>query len=1154
MYSKYISINKNFQSSINLELDLNNEAKLEEYIPTADICDVIKKYISSFIGVNKSRATTLIGPYGKGKSFLLLVLTYLCGKNKNTKAWNSLQQKIHNVDKELGNLLLQMKDKDISLLPVIINSNYDNITQSFQIALNESLHREGLDSIVPLSTFDLCISLLDKWSSKESSRDEIVSKCLEVNGVNLDKLREGLCLYSPDAYKQFERLYNCVNIGLEFNPLVNNDIVKLYSGVSSSLSSFNYSGMLIIFDEFSKFLESSSFNVTRDLKIIQDFAEVATRSSQKHQINLCCVTHKSLTLYESNKKGNIGLDSFKTVEGRFKEIRFNRSLEENYQIISSTIIKKKDSDKIIDAYIKSNEEFYKNILSLSLFDGNIVENTLFRGCFPLNPLTAYSLIQISEYVAQNERTLFTFLSDTDDDSFNSFINRNDSGLFNVDKIYDYFSGLLQKEETNYIRNIWYRTESLLSKIDNIEERSVIKSLAIILMINDSDKLPSSEFILSLASGLNIQTTAKVVNNLIDNHFIRKNILNSLLSFALSSTKQIDDAVEISKKTKFKNIKHDEMINGIIERNYLLPRRYNEENKIIRFFRILFLTEKEFISKTSFNYYFEHDYCDGLVIYLLIDEMTENEIKAAIDNYQDSRVIIKFPSQKIDRVFYDSITRHTCLKDVKNQKGIDEITLSEIDLLIEETENDIKALINSYFNNESKYYSVVPNEEKTFNSLLSKVMESIYTEKIIFNNELINKKDVTTQYQKAINNVIDWLLKGSKEFIFSETSPEMSVRRAILDNNDALHIGSKSAETFRKIVEEIKKEVIEKAGNKLSIQCLLEPYTLAPYGIRKGVVPLILTKAISELTDNIILYYQSKEIELNSTNLVKASQNEKYDIMLSKSSVEQNKYLSKMLKLFGLETVNSFRNDTMRLAHTIKKFFIRLPQIIRIATVNNNYIGLEESFLEYKGLFLSFNLNPFEVVYEKPQKIFNTKKYQDIYETISEYVENKEILIDGFKQNLIYDVKKLFGIDFDTSMKMGFNSFLSEYVKTQYKLILELQERSIFNLITLEFSYDDNEAIEKLSKITTGQYIEDWDNDKRDALISGLQKFKERLSESVEIKYTNNDFSGLLETEMIIEGTASLLKNNVESILEEFSGSVSSAEKIAVLTSLLKNLL
>ena len=45
MYSDYLSINKNFQSSVNLELDLGKESKIEEYIPTTDICDVLKKYI-----------------------------------------------------------------------------------------------------------------------------------------------------------------------------------------------------------------------------------------------------------------------------------------------------------------------------------------------------------------------------------------------------------------------------------------------------------------------------------------------------------------------------------------------------------------------------------------------------------------------------------------------------------------------------------------------------------------------------------------------------------------------------------------------------------------------------------------------------------------------------------------------------------------------------------------------------------------------------------------------------------------------------------------------------------------------------------------------------------------------------------------------------
>ena len=191
-----------------------------------------------------------------------------------------------------------------------------------------------MNEIVPISAYEVCIDLLEKWTSKDNVREEVLQKCLEVNNLNIEKLKKGLESYSPIAYKQFESLYNCVNIGLEFNPLVNNDIVKIYSDISNAVNKYGYSGLFIVFDEFSKFLESTSSNLMKDLKIVQDMAELATRSSKKSQIQFCCVAHKSLTLYKGDKKSTLSADSFKTVEGRFKEIRFNRSLEENYQIIS----------------------------------------------------------------------------------------------------------------------------------------------------------------------------------------------------------------------------------------------------------------------------------------------------------------------------------------------------------------------------------------------------------------------------------------------------------------------------------------------------------------------------------------------------------------------------------------------------------------------------------------------------------------------------------------------------------------------------------------------------------------------------------------------------------------------------------------------------
>ena len=72
-YNKILSINESFQYSINLQFDINNIEKVREYIPTKDSCKVLENYVDSLLG-NFSKATTLIGPYGKGKSHLLLIL------------------------------------------------------------------------------------------------------------------------------------------------------------------------------------------------------------------------------------------------------------------------------------------------------------------------------------------------------------------------------------------------------------------------------------------------------------------------------------------------------------------------------------------------------------------------------------------------------------------------------------------------------------------------------------------------------------------------------------------------------------------------------------------------------------------------------------------------------------------------------------------------------------------------------------------------------------------------------------------------------------------------------------------------------------------------------------------------------------------------
>ena len=97
----FVEIDKRFQNSINLQLDLQDDTKLESYIPTKSSLLILQKYLKSVMGQEKEKATILIGPYGKGKSHLLLVLLQILSAPENEKV-NDLVQRISRIDRAVS--------------------------------------------------------------------------------------------------------------------------------------------------------------------------------------------------------------------------------------------------------------------------------------------------------------------------------------------------------------------------------------------------------------------------------------------------------------------------------------------------------------------------------------------------------------------------------------------------------------------------------------------------------------------------------------------------------------------------------------------------------------------------------------------------------------------------------------------------------------------------------------------------------------------------------------------------------------------------------------------------------------------------------------------------------------------------------------------
>ena len=142
-YIDFVSVNTKFKSSVNLQYDLYNEEKILQYVPTTDLCDVIEKYIDSICS-GSNNSTLLAGPYGKGKSYLMLMITYLLSKRTNKGLFNKIASKIGKINKTLENKLRKIDEEGLAFLPVIINNSSDDIDKNFMVSLNNALKFAGL--------------------------------------------------------------------------------------------------------------------------------------------------------------------------------------------------------------------------------------------------------------------------------------------------------------------------------------------------------------------------------------------------------------------------------------------------------------------------------------------------------------------------------------------------------------------------------------------------------------------------------------------------------------------------------------------------------------------------------------------------------------------------------------------------------------------------------------------------------------------------------------------------------------------------------------------------------------------------------------------------------------------------------------------------
>jgi hypothetical protein len=1153
--SDYVQPVGGFQTSVNIDFDLYKSAKINDYIPTSDVCEVLEQYFSGLIK-NENQSTFLVGPYGKGKSFLVLSLLQLISGISTDEETKDFSARVGTVNHNLTNLIAKIKSKKIRYLPIIVNSDYDNLKQSFTVALRQSLLSSHLGNLVPKSTFEDCISILDQWMNDPVISKGRLAECKKDRDLN--ELKRALSVHSVAGYEDFVSLYNCVSIGQRFNPLVNEDVPRFYLEVANEIKKYGYSGIFVVFDEFSKFLESKSKHLGDDLKFIQDFAEMANRSDENYSVNLCCIAHRPITQYATSSVRTA--DLLRTVDGRFLTLRFHRGMKENTELISSAIKKNKSFPGFFASLRESESWLFDSSKNLGLLDPGDDFNNFAAGVYPLTPVAACLLIRVSELVAQNERTIFTFLSGKDANGFAYLCQKEDALFIGADAIFDYFREQISLSDDQSIKDAYYLTDvALREQLDPLAQK-VIKVIALIKIINDPSAFKATEDVLALSLGIEPSSITSVMAKLTQLGVIRENFFDGSYDFSLVGSKEINNKAENLLAKELRHIDPLEYLNRLEKNDYYLPNAYNVKHRITRYCRYVYLNYSIFLQLNSFSGL--RSDCDVLLVRLIGESIDPAKVQEVTNRIGDTHVIIETGKT----INFDNLTKllryYAAYLKMAATSG-NGISYDAVSVVIDESESEISQIIQDAFSEEFvSVSSCLPLSEKTPSERINKVFESVFSMTPLINNEMLNRNNVTAQYLKARNDVVDYILTGRKfdqgwRELYSETSPEETIKKIFVDRISDTNYG------IGRIIDLIHKTVTENKDKKIEVKEIVEKLTSAPYGVRIGVLPLLVAEAVSDLNrlddSTVTLYFHDKEIELNSENLGKSLQGvtDDYYFRIDGDAKERGAYLLSVIGILGGQAQSTASANLTAALTMLKNWERNLPQITRTATKVDYPVTINEMDEKFLRELSQYDLNPSDVLFNFLPKLFKTNTFDGTLEELKKEILRLNNASSQISKNDFWDLHTRLGFKNQSLL-----AFLKDFLaKNNYKVGTLIGNKSycaLADYLVTSSLYDDASLIRKISFFVVGTYYEDWIPGTKKAFIDGLTKWKEfvEASSSDEAKDLRSQVSRVVEETSAPKDASPLigiLENSIRTSIASFGSSVSEADVIYALANVIKDI-
>lgn len=1180
-----VSIEQRFQNSVNIRMDIMENDKISQYIPTSSSVQVMKHYLNNVLE-NEENATMLIGPYGKGKSHLILVLLKLLWLN-GEDTQDEIRQlicRVKKVDEETAALMEKFVKEEKRYLPVVVTFGNEDLNTTYLYALNRALTMAGMDDLAPSTSYEKVEEMLEVWKNQYPSTYEMFSNVLDSEyAMDIVTFRMGIRERKRDFYQLFVELYPRFTSGGTFQPMIDTNAVKIYEEVNIALKEqYGYAGLFVVFDEFSKYVEMQDRNqkqLSGNMGFIQEMCELCAKKS--NAIHHIFVAHKSIKEY-GDYLSKATINCFTGVEGRLKEVHFQSGARDCYELIANTIRK---IDKEWNVFQGKWWQDCHHLPQYQIpgFCGAFDEKEYFeivvKGCFPLSPVTAFLLIKISENVGQNERSMFTFMAKKEKNSLMEFI-RDSKGVKEAGPalVFDYFAALFYKEKSN--PRIYEEYIKAKYVVDNLKDedsllqikKSIVKMMALIRMIHIPDEVNVDSKTLRHSCNCSKEEFEQALRELEEGNFIVWRVREQAYHF--KNQIGVDIETELGRVAgTIGKIDMETELQKISQFRYELPQSYNNHFYMTRYFDYIFMKTKAFLlaTDTVISGLFEKHFADGKIIALIPDSVGKDDIRRIQEKVKvlaNERILVLCPNETLE--LEQNIRRMLSIKkyiDIlrENEENV-KLLLEELNYLLEDSLFEIVARLetlympynghSTLFHMDKQVHDV--SSRKEFNLLLSDICDRYYGGSPIIRHEMLNRRNISTQMRKAREIIIQSLLIGKDMSDWQKgTSAEATMFRATLFNTGLMNRSRNTDKALQDMLLVITRFIKDAQGDKLCFGMLYQILQGKKYGVRLGVIPIYLAYRFAQLEDMPVVYHEKREYAIDAKLLNRINvEPEKYYLYVEKNTVEKEEFIKSLAELWGCDAnVNCITEE-------IANWFKGLPRY----TIHGQY-GVHDKTRDFCKYLLTTELNPREFVYEDLMKLCKTQDYSECMEVVTRTKKRME----GYLEHLVEEVVRCTKESLDGSEKDSLSALLGDWYHFLSPVVFEQVNSTYENaflkviaeIIDSISPLSEYAIISRLAKCITDLYVEDWREDTLDYYCSQMNKLISKFSQieqsdtegKGQFSFTNKNgeiISRYYNYE--VDGTAEFLQNEMISIMEEFGESLENEQKVAVLVNMLEGLM